>query len=77
MFKEKLYTLVKNAIKILPAQYASVDIAEEVNRTLRIMEINSGIVVSKFIEQIPGGYQIAKPIYQKAILDFIGRNKDS
>ncbi|MFR8104321.1 MAG: hypothetical protein ACLU8F_04480 [Clostridia bacterium] len=41
------------------------------------MEINSGIVVSKFIEQIPGGYQIAKPIYQKAILDFIGRNKDS
>lgn len=54
-----------NAIHI---NFSSVDIIETFSGDLLIMEINSGVVLNKFIEDNPHNYDIAKNIYTKAIL---------
>ena len=53
-----------NAINI---KFASVDIVLTRDEKLYVMEINSNVCFGKFSTIIPGGYDIAKNIYRKAI----------
>jgi glutathione synthase/RimK-type ligase-like ATP-grasp enzyme len=51
---------------VLSIQFASVDIIET-NNEMRVLEVNSGIMMEKFIQAANENYAIAKKIYQQAI----------
>lgn len=54
-----------NAIGI---SFATVDILEEENGKLTVLEINAGVAMDQFIQQVPKGKIMATQIYEKAIL---------
>lgn len=53
-----------NALNI---DFATIDVAVTNKKETLVMEINSSVCMNKFAEIIPGGYEIAKGIYSKAI----------
>jgi len=64
--KDHLSDLAGAAAKALAIQFASVDIIETDNE-MRVLEVNSGIMMESFIRAAIENYQIAKEIYQQAI----------
>lgn len=66
--KKKLSELALTICKNLGLSFCSVDIIETENHQLFIMEANSGVMMDSFIELYPNGYEIAKRIYQEAIM---------
>jgi len=64
--KTKLTELAIKAANSLSVTFASVDIIETGDE-MRILEVNSGIMMEKFIQAAPENYAIAKGIYQQAI----------
>lgn len=65
--KNELESLAKKVAKLLNINFATIDIIKTVNDELYVMEANSGICMTNFINHIPGGYNIAKNIYSKAL----------
>ena len=65
--KSKITDLVAAAAHAASIDYATIDVIETKDKAMYIMEINSGVCMTKFIEQIPDGRDIAKKIYTKAI----------
>lgn len=65
---EEVQNLAKKVSEILNLGFATVDIIETVDGELLLLEVNSGIGASKFIEYIENGYEIAKEIYRSAVL---------
>jgi len=65
--KAKITELVKSAAHASNINFATIDIIETKNKEMYVMEINSGVCMTKFIDQIPQGRDIAKKIYTKAI----------
>ena len=66
-----IYILSKLAIewsKAIDINFASVDIADLWNGLYKIIEINSGIMMEKFAQNWPQEYQIAKDIYNDALI---------
>lgn len=63
----KLYALAKQAGQAIGISYATVDIIEDKEGNLRVLEINSGVSMTKFVEEQESRYPIAKEIYRKAI----------
>ena len=69
LLKERIEKLVKKAGKAMNINFATIDIAHTVDDELLVLEVNSGVCMSKFIEEVENGYDIAKKIYRKAVLD--------
>ena len=67
ILKQKLETLAKKVAQVLDVRFVSIDISQLDTGELYVMEVNSGVVISKAIEQLENGYDEAKRIYQKAI----------
>lgn len=67
ILEKEIHEIVKEAAHYLNIRFATVDILHTINKGLKILEVNSGICMEKFIDQIDSGYQIAKNIYSKAI----------
>lgn len=65
--KSKITSLVLSAAHASNIDFATIDVVETKDKEMYIMEINSGVCMTKFIEQIPEGRDIAKKIYTKAI----------
>ena len=63
----KVKELALEAGKITNVKFASIDISQDINGEIFVMEINGNVCMSKFAEQVPEGYEIAKRIYSKAI----------
>ena len=66
-----IYILSKLAIEwsnAIDINFASVDIADLWNGLYKIIEINSGIMMEKFAQNWPQEYQIAKDIYNDALI---------
>lgn len=64
----KLCNLAISAANAIGISFATVDILEEPNGNLTVLEINAGVAMDQFIQQIPSGRDIATKIYEKAIL---------
>lgn len=65
--KTRIYDLVKKAGHAANINFATIDVIKTVEDDLFVLEINSGVCMTKFIEQVEGGYDIAKGIYSKAL----------
>lgn len=64
---EKVREIALKAGKATNVMFASIDISQDTNEEIFVMEINGNVCMSKFAEEVPGGYDIAKKIYAKAI----------
>lgn len=64
---EKVKEIALKAGKATNVKFASIDISQEENGEVFVMEINGAVCMSKFAEEVPGGYEITKKIYEKAI----------
>ena len=59
--------LALSAARATSIDFATIDIIETEKKDMYVMEINSGVCMTKFIEHIPEGRNIAKKIYSKAL----------
>lgn len=66
--KLRIIDLVNRINNICKIDFASVDIIKSSNGEIMVMEINSGVMTNNFVSQHKGGYEIAKSIYKKAII---------
>jgi hypothetical protein len=62
----KLTQFALAAAKALSIRFASVDVIETDNE-MRVLEVNSGIMMENFVQAAKENYAIAKGIYQQAI----------
>lgn len=67
-YYETIKEMARKAGKALDLTYASVDIVVTKTQEILVMEINaSNVVVSKFCELVPNGFEIGKQIYGKVM----------
>lgn len=66
-FIDKVKEIAVNAGNAINIKFASVDIAVTSDKKIYVMEINASVCMNKFSEIIPGGYEIVKNIYSKAV----------
>ena len=66
--EREVQELAKNVATILNSGFSTIDIVETAKGDLLLLEVNSGVAASKFIENVENGYEIAKVIYRKAVL---------
>lgn len=64
----KLANLAIKSANAIGISFATVDIIEEENGKLTVLEINAGVAMDQFIQQVPKGKIMAMQIYEKAIL---------
>lgn len=68
--KEKLtriHKLVNDAAKAIGITFATIDVIELFTGELLVLEINSSVTMTKFVEYEEYGHKLAKEIYGKAI----------
>ncbi|XCP85345.1 hypothetical protein ABXS75_00600 [Roseburia hominis] len=66
--RSKLCNLAIKSANAIGISFATIDIIEEENGNLTVLEINAGVAMDQFIQQVPLGRNIATEIYEKAIL---------
>lgn len=66
-YEEKVKKVATLAGKALNIKFATIDVAVTDKKEVLVMEVNSSVCMNKFAEIVPGGYDIAKNIYSKAI----------
>lgn len=66
--KDKISSLALEVTKRTNIIFASVDIIETTDNKTLVLEVNSGVTISKVQKFIPDGYNIAKKIFKEAIL---------
>ena len=64
---DKIEKLAIDAGKAMNINFATIDIIETTDDKLYVLEINSGIGATIFVESVDGGYEIIKDIYRQAI----------
>lgn len=68
LYYETIKEIAEKAGKALELSFASVDIVVTKEKEVAVMEINaSNVVVTKFCELVPNGFEIGKQIYGKVI----------
>lgn len=69
--KSELYEKVKDiaikAGKAMNINFATIDVIQTADDELYILEVNSGVCATIFIESVDGGYEIIKDIYRKSL----------
>ena len=71
VFKTQILSeLALSCVAALDAEFVSVDIVED-ECGFEVLEINSGVMMENFAASNPENYEIAKNIYQKAILHYL------
>lgn len=66
--KRELVNLARQAMRAIGLRFCSVDIILTETNGLLVMEINSGVATSHYLEQFPEDYTNVKSIYRDAIL---------
>ena len=61
--------LAMKVAKKLDLKFASVDIVELENGDIKVMEVNSGVMMDNFMKTMEGGEEVTKEIYRKVLLD--------
>lgn len=65
----KLIQLANIVISKMDLKFCSIDIVEIEDKDLKVLEINSGVMMKNFIKLHPTGKILAKKIYSKAIAE--------
>lgn len=65
--EEKLKKLAISIAKEINLKFGSIDIIETTDNKIKVLEINSGVMIENFISINKNGYNIAKNIYKDAI----------
>ncbi len=65
--KERLARLARRAAATVDLQFGSIDIAELETGELVIMELNSGVMIKRYLKQHPEDYDLVKGIYADAV----------
>lgn len=65
--KERLVNLARRAANAVNLQFGSIDISELENGELLIMELNSGVMIKRYLRQHPEDYGLVKQIYHDAV----------
>ncbi|MBR3325660.1 MAG: hypothetical protein IKG14_06455 [Clostridia bacterium] len=65
--RKNISELAEKISNKIGVNFGSIDIIKTIDKKLFTMEINSGVMTNNFIDQVEGGYEIAKNIYKKAI----------
>ena len=68
LFQQCLVCLAQKAAKALNLRFCSVDIIDTVQHELLIMEVNSGVMTSGYLEQHPEQYADVEAMYHDAIV---------
>ena len=68
-----LTELAQKVMKTLDMKFASVDIIKTVDGRYKVMEINSGVMLTNFALNDEKGYKLAKNIYKKVIKLMMGK----
>ena len=63
----KIESLAKMAGKAMNIRFATIDIIETMDNQLLVMEVNSGIGATIFIDKVEGGYEKIKEIFRRAL----------
>lgn len=64
---KRIEDIVTRVSREMNIRFASVDIMN-VKGELTVLEVNSGVMMQKFVDNLDNGYDIAKAIYKEAIL---------
>ena len=67
--RDRILSIAKNVALKLNIKFGSIDIVLTNNGELRVLEINSGVMMKNFIELHDNGEEIAYEIYKKAIIE--------
>ena len=68
LVRQEVSEIVLNAAKKLNMNFCSVDVIKcKDEDKYYVMELNTGVMMNRFIKEIPDGYKIAKQIYSEAI----------
>ncbi len=62
----KLENMVKDILNVIDLNFASIDIVE-INNEYKVMEINNGVTLTKFMNMAQENYNLAYNIYKEAI----------
>lgn len=65
--KQAVETLAVSAGKALNVRFATIDIIQTTANELLVLEVNSGIGATIFVQSVEGGYSIIKGIFGEAI----------
>lgn len=65
--RERLVELAQRAATAVDLHFGSIDIAELENGELVIMELNSGVMIKRYLKQHPEDYGLVKEIYADAV----------
>ena len=65
-----LFTIAKQALSVIPARFASVDVIETADALL-VLEINSGVMLEHFSSQDEECYRRGKAVYRAALLKML------
>ncbi|MBQ3415794.1 MAG: hypothetical protein IJH39_10775 [Clostridia bacterium] len=66
--KDKISSMAKNTAQKINLKFGSIDIALLDNKELKVLEINSGVMMKNFIELHENGEKIAYEIYKDAVI---------
>ena len=66
--KEILMEIVKKIVEVIGVKFVSIDIVKLTNNQYMVMEINSGVMMENLIKLQENGEQIAKALYESAIV---------
>lgn len=64
---ERVMELAIKAGKAMNINFATIDVIQTADDELYVLEVNSGVCATIFIEYVDGGYEIIKDIYRKSL----------
>ena len=64
---DKIEEIAINAGKAMNMNFATIDVIHTTDDNLYVLEVNSGICATRFIDLIEGGYEVIKEIYRKSL----------
>lgn len=63
----RIESLAIKAGKAMNINFATIDIIQTADDNLYVMEVNSGVCATIFVEKVDGGYEMIKDVYRKAL----------
>ena len=71
LIKKEIESLALKVSSIVNLEFGSVDIIKTKDNKLYVIEANSGVMMTNYIEEVEYGYNVAKDIYKKVILEML------
>lgn len=73
---KEIHQIASLAAKSIHINFATIDIVELTNGELKVLEINSGVVMERFIDDDINNYNQAKNVYNKVILSMFSKDNN-